>query len=204
VSEVFEEVSLLIEEGLYSVFNRPDIVVLNILALIVLLVFVRKFLWQRVTTFIDLRQKALTEALTNADMERDKAKELQENSVKEYAKMKEETRILKDKLTDEAYKQQGELIVGAKKEAKRRLDKADKDIEFEIIQANEKIKQSILIDPKSLPEARFSVFYESLKEIGGDFYDVIALTNNITFYSVADASGHDIGTSYLAPAYNDG
>jgi len=143
VSEVFEEVSLLIEEGLYSVFNRPDIVVLNILALIVLLVFVRKFLWQRVTTFIDLRQKALTEALTNADMERDKAKELQESSVKEYAKMKEETRILKDKLTDEAYKQQEELIVGAKKEAKRRLDKADKDIEFEIIQANEKIKQSI-------------------------------------------------------------
>ncbi len=143
MSEVFEEVSLLIEEGLYSVFNRPDIVVLNILALIVLLVFVRKFLWQRVTTFIDLRQKALTEALTNADMERDKAKELQESSVKEYAKMKEETRILKDKLTDEAYKQQEELIVGAKKEAKRRLDKADKDIEFEIIQANEKIKQSI-------------------------------------------------------------
>lgn len=65
----------------------------------------------------------------------------------------------------------------------------------------EKIKQSISIDPQSLPEARFSVLHESLKEIGGDFYDVIALTNNITFYSVADASGHDIGTSYLAPAY---
>lgn len=141
--EVFEEVSLLIEEGLYSVFNRPDIVVLNILALIVLLVFVRKFLWQRVTTFIDLRQKALTEALMNADMERDKAKQLQENSVKEYEKMKEETKVLKDKLTAEAYKQQEELIDSAKKEAKRRLDQASKDIQFEIIQANEQIKQSI-------------------------------------------------------------
>ena len=50
---------------------------------------------------------------------------------------------MKEKLTLEAYQQQEELIVGAKKEAKRRLDQAEKDIEFEIIQANDRIKQSI-------------------------------------------------------------
>ncbi|MCK5808847.1 response regulator, partial [bacterium] len=65
----------------------------------------------------------------------------------------------------------------------------------------EKIKQSILVNPSSLPHARFSVLHESVQEIGGDFYDVISLGNQITFYSVADASGHDIGTSYLTPAY---
>ena len=53
------------------------------------------------------------------------------------------TKLLKEKLTLEAYQQQEELIVGAKKEAKRRLDQAEKDIEFEIIQANDRIKQSI-------------------------------------------------------------
>ncbi len=143
MQEIFNEVSVLIEEGLYSVVNRPDIVVLNILALIVLLVFVRIFLWERISTFIDLRQKALVEALETADMEREKAKSLQENSVKEYEKMKEETRLLKEKLTIEAYHQQDELIAGAKKEAKRRLDQANKDIEYEILQANQQIKQSI-------------------------------------------------------------
>ncbi len=143
MKEIFEEVSVLIENGLYSVINRPDIVVLNILALIVLLVFVRKFLWKRITEFIDLRQKALTEALENADLEREKARNLQEKSHQDYELMKEETRQLKEKLTLEAYQQQEELITSAKKEAKRRLDKADKDIEYEIIQANEQIKKSI-------------------------------------------------------------
>ncbi|MBN2300028.1 MAG: F0F1 ATP synthase subunit B [Acholeplasmataceae bacterium] len=141
--EIFEEVSVLIENGLNSVMNRPDIVILNILALIVLLVFVRTFLWKRITDFINQRQKALTEALENADLEREIAKSLQEKSHKDYEAMREETRILKEKLTLEAYKQQEELITSAKKEAKRRLDQADKDIEFEIIQANEQIKQSI-------------------------------------------------------------
>ena len=35
------------------------------------------------------------------------------------------------------------MITNAKKEAKRRLDQAEKDIEYEILQANEDIKQSI-------------------------------------------------------------
>jgi len=143
VREIFEEVSVLIEEGLYSVVNRPDIVLLNIIALVVLIVVVRIFLWERISNFIDLRQKALTEALENADLEREKARSLQENSVKEYEKMKDETRLLKEKLTAEAYQQQEELIVSAKNEAKRRLEQADKEIQFEILQANEQIKQSI-------------------------------------------------------------
>ncbi len=96
MKEIFEEVSVLIENGLYSVINRPDIVILNILALIVLLVFVRTFLWKRITEFIDLRQKALTEALENADLERDKARNLQEKSHQDYELMKEETRQLKE------------------------------------------------------------------------------------------------------------
>ncbi len=143
MNEILEEVTMMIQNGLNSVFDRPDILIFNILAFIVLVFFIKRFLWKYVTSFVDARQKALNEELDMAAQERELAKSLQEKSQKDYELMKEETRVLKEKLTVEAYKQQEELIVGAKKEAKRRLDQADKDIEFEIIQANEQIKQSI-------------------------------------------------------------
>ncbi|BCR35444.1 F0F1 ATP synthase subunit B [Mariniplasma anaerobium] len=143
MNEIFDQITEMVEEGLYSVVNDPGIVILNILALLVLLFFVRTFLWKKVTAFLDKRQIALSEAIDQADQERQIAKSLQEKSLKEYEGMKEETRQLKDKLTQEAYKEQEKLITSAKEEVKRRLEQAEKDVEYEISQANEDIKQSI-------------------------------------------------------------
>lgn len=143
MNEIFDQITEMVEEGLYSVVNDPGIVILNILALLVLLFFVRTFLWKKVTAFLDKRQIALSEAIDQADQERQIAKSLQEKSLKEYEGMKEETRKLKEKLTQEAYKEQEKLITSAKEEAKRRLEQAEKDVEYEISQANEEIKQSI-------------------------------------------------------------
>lgn len=143
MTEIFNEVSRNIEDGLNSVMNRPDIVVLNLLALIVLVFFVRKFLWQRVTEYLETRQNALTKALEDADRERNEAKKRQEQALADYEKMKAETTELKDKLIRDAYRQQEELIQSAKDEAKRRMEQAERDIEFEIERANERVKESI-------------------------------------------------------------
>jgi F-type H+-transporting ATPase subunit b len=143
LSQIFDEVVQGIEDGLYSIINHPSLVLLNILAFIVLMFFVKKFLWEKVTRFIDLRQQALMEAMETADQERARAQELQAKSTKDYEQMKEETRQLKEKLTQDAYRQQEELILSAKKEAQRRLEQTELDIQFEIAQANEEIKQSI-------------------------------------------------------------
>ncbi len=67
----------------------------------------------------------------------------------------------------------------------------------------EKLKQiseaqtSMLVTPESQPDARFGVYYLALHEAGGDFYDVLPISDNIYGYFVADFSGHDIKTSYL-------
>lgn len=143
MNEVFDQITIMVEEGLYSAINNPEIVIFNILALLVLLIFVRTFLWKKVTLYLEQRQAALSEAMDQADEERRVAKSLQEKSLKDYENMKEETRQLKEKLTQEAYKEQEKLISNAKQEAKRRLEQAEKDIEYEIQQANEEIKQSI-------------------------------------------------------------
>lgn len=47
------------------------------------------------------------------------------------------------------------------------------------------------------PHAKFGVYYKALQEAGGDFYDILNISDKITGYFVADSSGHDIETSYM-------
>ncbi|WP_027357794.1 PP2C family protein-serine/threonine phosphatase [Desulforegula conservatrix] len=58
-------------------------------------------------------------------------------------------------------------------------------------------QKSMLAYPEMLPEAKFGVYYKALEEAGGDFYDVLRISENIFSYFVADFSGHDIKTSYM-------
>lgn len=70
----------------------------------------------------------------------------------------------------------------------------------------EKLKQvqeaqaSLLVSPAELPQACFGIYYASLLEAGGDFYDVVPISPHIFGYFVADVSGHDIRTSFLTSA----
>lgn len=61
----------------------------------------------------------------------------------------------------------------------------------------ETAQQSMLVQSKDLPEAKFNVFYSYLQEAGGDFYDVIRISDNTFGYFIADVSGHDIPTGFL-------
>ncbi|MFH1152898.1 MAG: fused response regulator/phosphatase [Pseudomonadota bacterium] len=56
---------------------------------------------------------------------------------------------------------------------------------------------SLLPQPDDFPRACFGVYYKALQEAGGDFYDILSISDDITGYFVADFSGHDIKTSYL-------
>lgn len=58
-------------------------------------------------------------------------------------------------------------------------------------------QKSLLASPDMFPEARFGVYYKALEVAGGDFYEVIRISDNIFSYFVADFSGHDIKTSYM-------
>ncbi|MCP4022030.1 MAG: fused response regulator/phosphatase [Desulfobacteraceae bacterium] len=56
---------------------------------------------------------------------------------------------------------------------------------------------AMLPTPEANPTALFSVYYKALEEAGGDFYDILNISDHITGYFVADFSGHDIKTSYM-------
>lgn len=57
-------------------------------------------------------------------------------------------------------------------------------------------QNAMLPKPEDFPDAGFSVFHRSLEEAGGDFYDILNISNQITGYFLADSAGHDIETSY--------
>ena len=143
MQEIFEEVSSIIDAGLNSVITNPDIVLLNIGALIVTAIVVRKFFWSKITAFLDKQQQTLTEALQEAEALKKEAIHLQENAKAEYQKMREETKKLKQNLEKEAKIQAEALLLQAEKDANKKLEQAEKQIAFDVSQAQEDIKQSI-------------------------------------------------------------
>ena len=62
-------------------------------------------------------------------------------------------------------------------------------------------QQAILLSPEDLPEAKFSVYYKSVMEAGGDFYDVLQLSKDIFGYFCADVSGHNLGSSLATSSF---
>jgi sigma-B regulation protein RsbU (phosphoserine phosphatase) len=62
-------------------------------------------------------------------------------------------------------------------------------------------QRSLLVKPSEMPDAGFSIYYRSLHEAGGDFYDVVPVSDGVYFYLMADVAGHDVGTS-ATPAHS--
>lgn len=61
-------------------------------------------------------------------------------------------------------------------------------------------QQAILIRPEEIPGAKFAVHYLSIREAGGDFYDVFPVGNDDYIFFVSDISGHDLGASFATSA----
>ncbi|ETR70975.1 MAG: response regulator receiver protein [Candidatus Magnetoglobus multicellularis str. Araruama] len=68
------------------------------------------------------------------------------------------------------------------------------------LQQVKEAQESILVKPDDLPEAHFGVYFSPIYEAGGDFYDVLQLSEKIHAYFVSDVSGHDLKSSYLTSA----
>lgn len=63
------------------------------------------------------------------------------------------------------------------------------------------LQQLLMPLPSDLPDARFQVMLRQCHMAGGDFYDVLPLSEHVTDYIIADVSGHDISTSLWTGAF---
>lgn len=74
------------------------------------------------------------------------------------------------------------------------------ELQADKIQEIAAAQESIMPLSAELPEARFEVSMRQLSRAGGDFYDVMPVGEQVVDYAVADASGHDLGTSLWTAA----
>ena len=61
-------------------------------------------------------------------------------------------------------------------------------------------QDSIMPHPQQFPEARFQIALHQIQKAGGDFYDVLPVGFGVVDYIVADASGHDLSSSFWTAA----
>jgi sigma-B regulation protein RsbU (phosphoserine phosphatase) len=61
-------------------------------------------------------------------------------------------------------------------------------------------QQAILVRPEDYPSACFAVQYVPLEGVGGDFYDVVEVGQDVYGYFVADVSGHGVSAAFLTSA----
>jgi len=104
---------------------------------------------------------------------------------------------------DYIIKSANEAEVRARARAHIRLAIANQELvaaRAESIRQISDAQHSLLVKAQDFPEARFSVYYRSLHEAGGDFYDVLPVSDGVFFYLIADVAGHDVRTSYVTPA----
>jgi len=141
--DIFKEISDAIQEGLFSIFERWDLVIWQIVAIIIMIIVVRIFLWKPVTKFLEKRQEALDKELHEAAHERERVAQIRYELQTEYEDMRKEARQMKDTLMSEAQLEKERIISDARQEAKRRIQQVDRDVQQELKLQNEKIRENI-------------------------------------------------------------
>lgn len=143
MDKIFQDITQAIENELYSIFENPFLVIMQVIATILLFVIIRIFLWKPITKYLEEKQEATNRELMEAHEKNIRADKLKKEVVAAYEAAKEETQNFKKTLQEEALLEKERIIREAREEAKRRLDQVELDVRQEVKKANEKIRQSI-------------------------------------------------------------
>jgi sigma-B regulation protein RsbU (phosphoserine phosphatase) len=74
------------------------------------------------------------------------------------------------------------------------------ELQAEHLQGLADAQMKLMPRPEDMPQAKFQVCLRQVLAAGGDFYDVIPSSHGLVDYLVADASGHDLASSYWTAA----
>lgn len=127
--------------GIISI--SPVTMVVTIINTLLLTLFLRHFLFEKVNKVLDDRQKEVVDAFAEAENANKKAKELESNYQSKISLAKEESAEIVRQATQKAQVRSDEIVTDAKKEATALMDKASSEIEREKKRAVNEIKDEI-------------------------------------------------------------
>ena len=150
MDEILKDVSQFVNDCLGPLSGSGNIAtwlrdfLIQLCATILLFVVVRVFLWKPITNLLEARRSLMDSELESAKAHHNKAIELEEELQKKYDEAKVEIAKLLNDAIIEGNSQKEEIIKEAKLEAKRRIELASEEIEAEIMQKQNDIKNQIV------------------------------------------------------------
>jgi len=150
MEEILKDISQFVEECLGPLGGSGELstwvrdFLIQLIATIILFLVVRIFLWKPITEFLEARKKNMDNELESAKEHNQKALEYEESMKEQNALAKKEIQKLLQEASLQGDLVKQEIIEEAKKEAERRIALANQEIELEIKQKEEDIKNQIV------------------------------------------------------------
>lgn len=117
---------------------------IQLIATIILFIFVRAFLWKPITNILESRRQAIDKALEDANKAKENAMEIEANLTLELDNAKAQVKALIDKAEADGNLRREAIINDAKEEARRRLENLEIELEQEKKNMEKEIKQEII------------------------------------------------------------
>ncbi len=118
--------------------------VIQIVATILLILVVKYFFWDKVTTFIDERKAIMDKELTEATEKNEEAKMLKKEAEETFNEMKQEARDILEDAKSRGEDTRRDIISKAKDEASTIKKNAQKDLEQDIESARQALRDEIV------------------------------------------------------------
>lgn len=150
MEEVLKDISQFVNDCLGPLSGTGNLAtwlrdfLIQLCATILLFIVVRVFLWKPITDLLEARRNQMDSELDSAKVHRENAIKLEEELKAKYDEAKNEIAKLLNDAISEGNSAKEAIIRDAKLEAKRRIELANEEIEAEIIQKQNDIKNQIV------------------------------------------------------------
>lgn len=118
--------------------------VIQLIATLILFIVVKIFLWKPITAFLEERRDKMDEDLIEAEKAKERALKIEEELKEKYDAAKEEIQKLLKKAEADGNLRREQIILEAKQEAHRLVNVAKEDIDNQIAQQEQEIKNQIV------------------------------------------------------------
>lgn len=142
---VEESLGLLMGTGLEEI-------IIQIGGTLLLFIVVRKYFWKNITGFIDKRKAFMEDEMAAAELLRNEAIKIKSDTDDEIKELKVSLQVSLEAARKSAEKEREQLITKAKHDAIRIKQEAEKEIEQDILKAQDQIKLEIITVAKALTE----------------------------------------------------
>lgn len=117
---------------------------IQVVATILLFIFVRAFLWKPITNILESRRQSIDKALEDAHKAKENAIEIESNLQQELINARLEVKTLIDKAIADGNVKKEAIINEAKEEARKRLENLNQELELEKKNMEKQIKEEIV------------------------------------------------------------